>query len=443
MGWTDGRQRASRFWPVRVLAGCIKESSCPAASFGALTRPPPAGRRRIPRVMCGPRWPRWQSPRGDAQVACLRVVYHLNIGAIDDSRAAVATFRAPAWSGGVARAAAEEEEAMRWTAEPKLADSLCDPVVRALMEDDGADARKLRVTLSKVARRIRRERCCPTVTRPACSAASLLWARRLTLAAALLCSWAATAHAQAPQPAQPDGSVSTDGSEKGPWDITLGGGIGMKPTYEGAKDYKATPLPFITIRYEELLFLSGEGVGVNVLSLGHFRAGLTAGYEAGRAQNDDSHLHGLGHIDDSLIGGAFAAYALGSYEFTAQVRQALTATRNGLQASFGGTYGLRVDDRLHLRFGPSVTIADREYMQTWFGITPTQAVNSSTHLSAYAPSGGVKDVAFRLTSVYDITKHWKLDGVAEAKELVDDAGNSPIVQSKTQGLLGLGVAYHF
>jgi outer membrane scaffolding protein for murein synthesis (MipA/OmpV family) len=269
------------------------------------------------------------------------------------------------------------------------------------------------------------------------------WAGRLALAATILVCLASSAHAQASPASQPETSSSVTLPEKGPWDITLGGGVGVKPDYEGAKVYKATPLPFISVRYDDLLFFSGEGLGVNVIYLDHFRAGLTAGYAAGRAQNDDTHLNGLGHIDDSLTGGAFVAYALGSYEFTAKAQQALSETQNGLQATFGATYGLRVGKLLHFRFGPSVTIADRDYMQTWFGITPTQALNSSAHLPIYTPGAGVKDAGFRLSSSYDLSEHWKLRGIASLDELVGDAASSPIVQNKTQGLLGLGVAYHF
>jgi outer membrane scaffolding protein for murein synthesis (MipA/OmpV family) len=36
-----------------------------------------------------------------------------------------------------------------------------------------------------------------------------------------------------------------------------------------------------------------------------------------------------------------------------------------------------------------------------------------------------------------------LRGFAGVKELTGDIAGSPIVQSKTQGLVGLGAAYHF
>ncbi|MGO8868211.1 MAG: hypothetical protein ACLQME_17095 [Alphaproteobacteria bacterium] len=50
---------------------------------------------------------------------------------------------------------------MDWSGEPKLAEALCDPVVQAVMEADGVDARELGATLSRAARRVRLGRCVP------------------------------------------------------------------------------------------------------------------------------------------------------------------------------------------------------------------------------------------------------------------------------------------
>ncbi|HKO09379.1 MAG TPA: hypothetical protein VJ487_16860 [Alphaproteobacteria bacterium] len=50
---------------------------------------------------------------------------------------------------------------MNWSGEPKLAEALCDPVVQAVMEADGVDARELGATLSRVARTVRLGRPVP------------------------------------------------------------------------------------------------------------------------------------------------------------------------------------------------------------------------------------------------------------------------------------------
>lgn len=50
---------------------------------------------------------------------------------------------------------------MNWLGEPKLAEALGDPLVQALMEADGVDARELGMALRQVARRVRLGRCIP------------------------------------------------------------------------------------------------------------------------------------------------------------------------------------------------------------------------------------------------------------------------------------------
>jgi len=46
-------------------------------------------------------------------------------------------------------------------------------------------------------------------------------------------------------------------------------------------------------------------------------------------------------------------------------------------------------------------------------------------------------------STYHYYEHILLRTFANVKQLTGDVANSPIVQSKTQGLIGIGAAYHF
>ncbi len=50
-------------------------------------------------------------------------------------------------------------------------------------------------------------------------------------------------------------------------------------------------------------------------------------------------------------------------------------------------------------------------------------------------------LSFGLT--YRWSQHVLLRSFGGVRELVDDTGSSPIVQSRTAGFLGIGAAYHF
>jgi outer membrane protein len=226
------------------------------------------------------------------------------------------------------------------------------------------------------------------------------------------------------------------------WQLTIGGGIGVKPKYEGSSSYGATPLPFVSLTYDQRLSLGAEGLKANVLPQGNFKAGPMLGYFGGRNESDDSAaLHGLGNIQPSLTAGGFASYDFRPFEISGSVRQSVIHTKNGLQAQLEASYGFKPMDHLAIKIGPEITFADGSYTKTFFGVTSAQAARSGLHV--FTPSGGVKDIGIELSGNYELTEHWLLRGIANLKQLVGDAGDSPIVHSNTEVFAGLGIAYRF
>jgi outer membrane scaffolding protein for murein synthesis (MipA/OmpV family) len=226
------------------------------------------------------------------------------------------------------------------------------------------------------------------------------------------------------------------------WQFTIGGGVGVGPKYEGSRSYGPVPLPFVSITYDQRLSLSSEGLKANLLPSGDFKAGPLLGYFGGRNESDDSAaLHGLSNIQPSLTAGAFASYELRPFEISGTIRQAVIHTGNGLEAELAASYGLMLFDRLGVKIGPEITFADDTYTKTFFGVTSAQSMRSGLHV--FTPRGGVKDVGINLGGNYDLTENWLLRGIASIKELVGDAGSSPIVHSRTEVFGGFGVAYRF
>lgn len=249
----------------------------------------------------------------------------------------------------------------------------------------------------------------------------------------------------------------------GPWNVTIGIGVGAAPNFEGASTYHATALPYGNISYNGRGFLGTEGstppaaegvqigllggflgpqgFGVNLIRVGAFRAGVLAGYAGGRQESDDAHLHGLGDISGAIQMGGYASYRWNAVEIRAQLRQAVTHSDNGLEASLGATYSFQPTDRIKMTVGPQLVFADGARMQTFFGVTPAQSQASG--LRVFSAGGGINDVAFGVNGTYQLTPKWLVFGVAKISEIVGDAANSPIVQSKEQFFGGAGLAYHF
>ena len=83
-------------------------------------------------------------------------------------------------------------------------------------------------------------------------------------------------------------------------------------------------------------------------------------------------------------------------------------------------------------------------MDAYYGV-PASAT-AATGYGAYNPGGWFKDVAFRLTSFYDLDEKWQLIMRGEAKMMLSEAKNAPFVLQdgdSFQGLLGMGVMYTF
>lgn len=234
---------------------------------------------------------------------------------------------------------------------------------------------------------------------------------------------------------------TSDHPSSGPWNITLGAGLGYAPRFEGAKRYHFTPIPYGSVSYSGLGSIGPEGLGANIVKSGGFRAGPLISYSGGRDESDDPHLRGLGDISGSLQMGGFAAYQWNGFELRAKVLQAVTHTGNGLVGSLGVTYALRPAPGWMVKLGPQVSFADSDHMKKYFSVTGNQSRASG--LQTYSAGGGWNDVAIGLNATYQLSTHWLLFGIAKVSEIVGSAADSPIVQDKEQAMGGIGIAYHF
>ena len=239
---------------------------------------------------------------------------------------------------------------------------------------------------------------------------------------------------QLDQPSAPD--LQTGGA----LNVTLGLGAGYAPRFEGAKRYHFVPVPYGSISYGAL-GLSADGLTANLIKTSGFRVGLLLGYANGRDQSDDPHLQGLGDISPSVQMGGFAAYQWDAFEIRGQLRQAVTHFGNGMTGSLGLTYALHPAAGWSVKLGPQLGFADDDHMKKFFGVTAGQSSNSG--LKAYTIGGGLENISFGVNATYQLTTHWLLFGIARVSEIVSDAADSPIVQSKSQAFGGAGLAYHF
>lgn len=226
------------------------------------------------------------------------------------------------------------------------------------------------------------------------------------------------------------------------WDVVLGGGVDVSPNYVGSDHYELMPEPVIDVRYKDWAFLStGEGLGVNLLHGRNYRAGIEVGYDTGRSQHDQRALNGTGSIPPAPIIRAFGEYAILPVVIKADLGQALGGV-DGLVGNLGVYLPVVGNEKLVVFVGPAVTLANDRYMQRYFGINTTQAIQNS-RFPLYRAHAGFANANFGVTAIYHITDHWLVDCDLAYERLLDSAADSPIVENPNQLGGSLNVDYEF
>jgi len=256
--------------------------------------------------------------------------------------------------------------------------------------------------------------------------------------AILLATSASPALAQRGRPAPREGS----------WDIALGVGGMIRPTFEGSDRSRFRPVPLISVKWRDTISF-GEG-GLNAYwHHRSFRIGGGLTYNFGRDErgsggllgSGDDRLAGLGKIDKALGLRVFASQRLGFVNFDIAATKFTGANNKGAEVNFGASMPLPLGRKLIVSPHVRATWTNDTYMQTYFGVTPLQA--SRSIFPAFNAGAGVKDVGGGVNLVYRMNQHWFLLGDVSVTRLMGDAARSPIsISDTTIGAMTM-VGYRF
>ncbi len=271
------------------------------------------------------------------------------------------------------------------------------------------------------------------------------WARRLaglSCALQVFVGWSAPLRADEPRPAS-----------AGPLYITLGANAVYGPTFDGSKRSDVGPWPIISWRNaadKQWLDLPTDGIDFALIETEKFRAGPVGyvrwqrGNELGTARGYSRFGQGNSAIDVSLEAGLFAEFWPVEWLRTRiEAREAVVGA-NGLIGILSSDLVWRPDGAWTLSAGPRLTLADRAFMESYYGVTAAQALASS--VQAYAPSAGIRSYGGGAMARYKHSDSWTTQAFADYQHLTGPAGNSPLVRqhgSTEQLLLGVGASYTF
>ena len=237
------------------------------------------------------------------------------------------------------------------------------------------------------------------------------------------------------------------------WQYSLKAGVGNAPRYSGSDERMTAPLLGGKIVSPWGIFLdSSKGLGWgyegNALSFSTY-----VGVSGSRKDKNESmhagskRLKGMGEIKARGQVGVNASYNLGGVIVGATLEHALKDDdhkENGkafthVELSLGtnlyeGNYG-SIDASLTSHFG------DRNYLQTWYGVTTGQAAQS--RFKEYKAGAGNFSNGMNLVWSLPISEHTQFSTLLDVQYLADEAGKSPIVERRLQtSVMGM-VEYTF
>ncbi|EFF73359.1 MipA/OmpV family protein [Achromobacter piechaudii] len=226
---------------------------------------------------------------------------------------------------------------------------------------------------------------------------------------------------------------------------SIGLGVGAIPVYEGSSQYRAMPVPLINYHAGNFFITPRMGLpamGLKTSLATDLDAGVFLGLGLGRDADDADRTKGLDDIDFHAAYGAYVEWRPGRYSLGAGYKQ---AARSG----YGGTLQLRASyaaimtEQHVVQVGVSTEWANHDAMQTWFGVTSSQAARSREGLSTYSPSSGFKSAALYTTWIYRIDRSWSTVSTVGVSTLLGDARDSPLTERKSNMFGSVGVMYRF
>lgn len=232
--------------------------------------------------------------------------------------------------------------------------------------------------------------------------------------------------------------------------LTLGAGLAATPRYSGSHEMRGTPILVVDYQMANGFYASTiRGLGYGA-ALGALRLDAALGMRGKRSDDDkngiggsgSSELRGMGEIKSSATLNLAAHYGiLQGLDFSTSASLPMSRRENGKTAGFELTGTLHADDRNKVTLSLGASLADSKYMQTYYGVTATQAAR--TGFKAYKPSAGLYEAKFTFGWEHRIDQRWGIAGMLGSTTLVRDAANSPVTRRNTAPTAAVFASYRY
>ena len=221
----------------------------------------------------------------------------------------------------------------------------------------------------------------------------------------------------------------------------IGGYFGVAPSYSGSNKFSKTALPDVDVTIDKRIFINTDnGVGAYLINQDGWTFGPSMFVRLGRYQMSQSSLRGLHTIKSTPEIRLSGGYDFGVWDVSA-------AFSHDVEGGGGNTFELKasttmpVASKLYVMPSVSMMLADREFMNTWYGIT--EGESAQTRYKAYHPRSGIESVGSAVSVTYLLDKNWAPFAKVDLRYLMGPAANSPITGNRVQATFGVGMSYLF
>jgi outer membrane scaffolding protein for murein synthesis (MipA/OmpV family) len=230
------------------------------------------------------------------------------------------------------------------------------------------------------------------------------------------------------------------------WIVTIGGRAAASPPYEGAPNDDIRPSVSFSVRRADRPYRftpPDDGSSIALIASKYLDFGPVVRFRYDR--DDTGRLRGFDKIDFAVEPGLFVNV------WPANWLRGRVEVRRGVLGHDGWVSDAGIDlihtgRKWDMSIGPRIGYGDRRYIDTYFGVTPQEALRSPFLFLPYEPAGGVRYGGAEAAVSYHFTNRLRTTFDLNYHRLVKLAADSPVVAiagSRDQFAGGIGVTYSF
>jgi outer membrane scaffolding protein for murein synthesis (MipA/OmpV family) len=255
-------------------------------------------------------------------------------------------------------------------------------------------------------------------------------------------------------------------------DMYAGLGVQSAPRWDGTGSRKVSALPVLQVQWSNGLFISGMSAGMHLSDDPTFEYGPLLAVQPGRDRTGTGQaLDGVGSVGTTLIGpvpdpiekhalrgtdldgmdkigarlqgGVFANYYVTpQWRLTSSLLYGAGNDHDGARLDLGvQRLAVELGARHHVSLSAGATVVNRNYNQTYFGVTLAEV--SRSRFSYYEAGGGLQDAHVGVRWNWAWSPSWMLTTNLQARRLLGSAARSPLVERSTNLTVSTAIAYRF